>query len=313
VNYHVRITVLLCTLCAAISLCRAQNLSPRAYVIVPLHSNAVTFTYSFKDGDVVFNPSLPIQNAHGRIGNELLTYFHSMDFFGRSTNINVTLPYAVGHFNGEVAGVNEKLYRSGLASLVGRLSVNLVGGPSMDPREYAKWKQKTLVGVSLLVQAPTGQYDPALLINIGDHRWAFKPEVGFSRAWGNWVLDAYGAVWFFTANDNFWRNAPGTHPPNRQTQAPMGSTELHLSYNFKPRFWASIDGNYWYGGATSVNGVETPTTLQANSRIGATVSIPISKHQSLKGSYSAGAYTSFGGNFQDVSIAWQYSWLRRPN
>ena len=97
---HVRITVLLCTLCAALSLCRAQNLSPRAYVIVPLHSNAVTFTYSLKDGDVVFSPSLPVQNAHGRIGNELLTYFHTLDFFGRSSNINVTLPYAVGHLTG---------------------------------------------------------------------------------------------------------------------------------------------------------------------------------------------------------------------
>jgi Putative MetA-pathway of phenol degradation len=312
VSCHVRITALLCTLCAALSLCRAQNLSPRAYVIVPLHSNAVTFTYSLKDGDVVFSPSLPVQNAHGRIGNELLTYFHTLDFFGRSSNINVTLPYAVGHLTGEVAGVDEKLYRSGLAGLVGRFSVNLVGGPSMEPREYAKWKEKTIVGVSLLVQAPTGQYDPALLINVGDNRWAFKPEVGFSRRWGNWVLDAYGAVWFFTANDNFWRNAPGTHPPNRQTQAPMGATELHLSYNFKPRLWASIDGNYWHGGATSVNGIETPTTLQANSRIGATVAIPITKHQSLKASYSAGDYTTFGGNFQDVSIAWQYSWLGRP-
>jgi Putative MetA-pathway of phenol degradation len=300
------------TLCAALPHCGAQNLSPRAYVIAPLHSNAVTFTYSLKDGNVVFNPSLPIQNANGRIGNALITYFHTMDFFGRSSNINITLPYAVGHFNGEVAGVPEKLYRSGLAPLVGRFSVNLVGGPSMDPREYSMWRQKTLVGVSLTVQAPTGQYDPANLINIGDNHWAFKPEVGLSRRWGNWFLDAYGAVWFFTANDNFWSKAPGTHPPNRQTQEPMGATELHLSRNFKPRLWASIDGNYWRGGATSVNGVETPTTLQANSRIGATVSIPITNHQSLKASYSAGAYTTFGGAFQDVSVAWQYSWIGRP-
>jgi Putative MetA-pathway of phenol degradation len=300
-------------MCAAAALCRAQGLSPRAYVVAPNHWNAVTLTYSLQDGDVVFDPSFPIQNAHGRIGNELFTVFHSLDFFGRSSNLNVTLPYAVGHFNGEVAGVEQKLYRSGLASVVARLSVNLVGASAMEPGEYAKWKQKALVGVSLTVQTPTGQYDTARLVNIGNNRWAFKPEVGLSRRWGKWVLDAYGAAWFFTANSDFWRNSPGSHPPNRQTQQPMGATEGHLSYNLTPRAWVSIDGNYWYGGATSVNGVETPTTLQANSRIGATAALPITAHQSLKFSYSRGAYVTFGGNFQNVSVAWQYFWIGRPN
>jgi hypothetical protein len=43
------------------------------------------------------------------------------------------------------------------------------------------------------------------------------------------------------------------------------------------------------------------------------VSIPVSKHQSLKFSYSYGAYATFGGDFQNVSVAWQYSWIGRPN
>lgn len=306
------ISVFFLALSAAI-FCSAQGLSPRAYVVAPRHWNAVTLTYSLQDGDVVFDPSFPIQNAHGRIGNELFTLFHSVDFFGRSSNINITIPYAVGHFNGEVGGVEERLYRSGLAPLVARFSVNVLGARSMQPREFLAWKQKTLVGVSLTVEAPTGQYDSSRLINIGSNRWAFKPEAGLSRRWGRWVLDAYGAVWLFTANDNFWSNAPGTHPPNRQTQNPMGATELHLSYNITPRAWASIDGNYWYGGATSVNAIETPTTLQANSRLGGTAAIPITTHQSIKVSYSGGAYITFGGNFQNVSVAWQYSWTGRPN
>lgn len=305
------ISVLAVTLGAAL-FCPAQGLSPRAYVVAPSHWNAVTLTYSLQDGDVVFDPSFPIQNAHGRIGNELFTLFHSVDFFGRSSNINITLPYAVGHFNGEVNGVEEKLYRSGLAPLVARFSVNVLGARSMQPREFAEWKQKTLIGVSLTVQAPTGQYDSSRLVNISNNRWAFKPEAGLSRRWGKWVLDAYGAAWLFTANDNYWSNAPGTHPPNRQTQNPMGATELHLSYNITPRAWVSIDGNYWYGGATSVNAIQTPTTLQANSRLGGTAAIPITTHQSIKLSYSGGAYITFGGNFQNLSLAWQYSWSGRP-
>jgi hypothetical protein len=165
----------------------------------------------------------------------------------------------------------------------------------------------------LAVQTPTGQYDGTRLVNIGQNRWAFKPELGFSRRRGHWLLDAYGAAWFYTPNDDFFSNAPGSTGPNRQTQETMGSVELHLSYDIKPRMWVSADGNYWYGGKTSLNGVQTPTTLQANSRIGATAAIPITKNQSLKFSYSGGTYTTFGGNFQSVSAAWQYSWIGRPN
>ena len=39
----------------------------------------------------------------------------------------------------------------------------------------------------------------------------------------------------------------------------------------------------------------------------------LTKHQSLKFSYSDGTYIRYGGNYQNVSAAWQYSWLGRPN
>ena len=206
-----------------------------------------------------------------------------------------------------------KLYRSGLLDSIFRFSVNLYGGPAMSPKEYHSWRQKLILGVSLRVVAPTGQYDPTKLINNGANRWAFKPEFGASRRWGHWLLDAYAGAWFFTTNSEYWsHNAffPGTRS---LSQAPMGSLEGHLSYDVKPRLWFSLDSNFWYGGRTSVNGVQNPQTLQENSRIGVTASIPVSKHQSLKFSYSRGAFVTFGGDFQNVSVAWQYYWLGKPN
>jgi Putative MetA-pathway of phenol degradation len=305
--------VMLCSVWVAVTrLCGAQSLSPRAYIIVPVHSNAVTLTYSLNEGDVVFN-GLPVTDSNGRIGSEIFSYFHTFDCFGRSANVTVLLPYAVGHFRGDVNGVRQELYRSGLGAAAARVSVNLIGARAMNLEEYSRWKQKTLLGASLTVLTPTGQYDRARLINIGEHRWAFKPEIGLSRRWRKWMLDAYGAAWFYTPNNDFFSSAPGSTGPNRQTQEPMGAVELHLSYDVKPRLWVSADGNYWYGGKTSLNGVESPTTLQANSRLGATAAIPITKNQSLKFSYSRGTYVTFGGNFQNVSAAWQYSWIGRPN
>ena len=182
----------------------------------------------------------------------------------------------------------------------------------MEPHDFARWQQKTLLGLSLKLVAPTGQYNPTKLVNYSGNRWAFKPEVGLSQRWGHWLLDTYGAVWFFTTNPEFFSRNQYNPGVTAQTEKPVGAFEGHLSYDVKPRFWASLDGNFWFGGQTSLNGVENSSTEQKNSRIGGTVSIPISRHQSLKFSYSNGAYVRYGGNYQNVSMAWQYSWLGRP-
>ncbi|MGC1452886.1 MAG: transporter [Candidatus Sulfotelmatobacter sp.] len=304
-------------LAAALLLCplqalRAQDLAPRAYVIMPLHANAVTLTWSFYYGSINFNGALPVSDAKGTYSVPTFSYYHSFGVFGRSANIVAALPYGVGNFHGTLAGAGQNLYRSGLVDSLFRFSVNLMGGPAMAPPAFSKWKQKVLLGAGLKVIAPTGQYDPTKLINWGTNRWSFKPEFGYSQRWGKWVLDGYTGVWFFTTNHDFWsRNAyfPGTRS---QSQKPIGAFEGHLSYDFKPRLWVSLDGNFWVGGNTSVAGIENPLTKQANSRLGGTAAFPISKHQSLTFGYSNGTYIRYGGNYQNVSLAWQYSWLGRP-
>jgi hypothetical protein len=300
-------------LCANQDTCRAQDLTPRAYVITPIHSNAIVITYSFEEGDILLNPTLPIANSKGKLNIPILSYFHTFSLLGRSANITAVLPYASGHFQGTVNGVPQTIYRSGLLDSGYRFSINLMGGPAMDVKQYASWKQKLLIGASLTVTAPTGQYDPRVLVNTGTNRWAVKPEIGLSRRWGHWLVDAYGGVWFFTENSEFFshnKEFPGT---NTRSQSPLGAVEAHLSYDIKQRLWISADGNYWYGGKISLNGTESPGTLEANLRYGVTASLPISKHQSIKLSYSYGAVVRVGGNYHNLSIGWQYSWLGRPN
>src|SRR5262249_39612856 len=305
----VSVTTVLCLLRAS----HAQDLAPRAYVITPIHSNAVTVTSSFFTGNLLFDGTVPITGASARASVTAFNFTHSLGFFGRTANFLVVLPYGVGNFQGKVIGAETHAYRSGLLDSAWRFSVNLKGGPAMDVRDFGKWKQTTLLGISLKVVAPTGQYDPTKLINYGANRWAFKPESGLSHRWGHWVLDSYGAVWFFTANREFFSHNRYNPGLNTQTQSPIGAFEGHFSYDIKPRFWVSLDGNFWFGGVTSLNRKENPLTQNKNSRVGGTVSVPLSKHHSLKFSYNNGAYIRYGGNYQNVSVAWQYSWLGRPN
>jgi len=288
---------------------RAQDLAPRAYVITPIHSNAITLIWGFYDGGLNFNGTIPVANARGTYYVPIFSYYHSLNFFGRSANITAALPYGVGTFQGDLLGQHKSIYRSGLLDSNFRFSVNLLGGPAMQPKEMVKWKQKRLLGVSLKMVAPTGQYSDAKLINWGGNRWAFKPELGYSERWGHWVLDAYAGGWFYTTNSASYTGAV----PKPQSEAPIGSLEGHLSYDVKTRLWLSLDTNFWWGGVTSLSGIRNLATKQTGSRIGGTFSCPISKHQSIKVSYSNGTFISFGGNYQSVSVAWLYSWLGRPN
>jgi hypothetical protein len=291
----------------------AQDLAPRAYLITANRTNAVTLANIFSDGNLLFEGTVPITGATGRLNVPSITLYRSLSFFGRSANVAATLPYGVGTFKGTVAEAEVEAYRSGLLDPIFRFSVNLKGAPAMSLPEFAKWRQKTLIGASLKVVPPTGQYDPTKLINLGSNRWSFKPEVGLSRRFGHWVVDAYAGVWFFTKNPEFFsRNAffPGTRA---QTQKPIVAFETHVSYDFRPRLWVSLDGNFWSGGRTSLDGVENPATLQKSSRIGVTVSVPLTRHQSLKAGYADGAYVRFGGDYKIASLAWQYSWFGKPN
>ncbi len=182
----------------------------------------------------------------------------------------------------------------------------------MQPKEFRTWRQKMLIGASLKIIAPTGQYDPTKLINWGNNRWAFKPELGYSERWGHWVVDAYAAAWFFTTNQEFFSYNQYVPGLQMQSENPVVAFEGHVSYDFKPRLWLSFDANFWHGGETSINGVSNPITDQRSSRIGVTAAIPITKHQSLKFSYNNGAYINYGGNYQNASVAWQYSWNGWP-
>jgi hypothetical protein len=291
----------------------AQDLAPRAYLITPEHANAITLSYSYFSGNVLFDGAVPITGAVAHVSVPIFAYYHSLSFFGRSGNVTVAVPYGVGNFNGTVTGAAQHLYRSGMLDSFYRFAVNLKGGPAMRLQEFQEWRQKWLLGASLKIVAPSGQYDPTKLINWGTNRWAFKPEIGYSQRWGHWVLDAYAAAWFFTTNPEFFSHNqffPGTQT---QSEAPVAAFEGHLSYDVKPRLWVSLDANFWHGGETSLNGTGNPLTLQRNSRIGATASIPIGRHQSVKMSYDNGAYISYGGNYQTVSVGWQYSWVGWPN
>jgi hypothetical protein len=156
--------------------------------------------------------------------------------------------------------------------------------------------------MSVSVVPPGGQYYSTKLINLGSNRWSFKPEVGISRAIQKWTIEGYSGVWLFTGNDVFY---PGT---SKSTQQPVLALQAHASYTVRPQLWLAFNATWYTGGTTTVDGVEKANLLR-NSRVGSTLSVPIGSRQSVKVSYSTGATTRVGGDFNTVGVAWQLAWM----
>lgn len=295
-----RLLTLAVTLLILTSPVLGQELEPRAYRTAPVGMNFIMGTYQYFTGNVLTDPTTPVEDLQIDTHMAVVSYLRTLGLFGRSSSFTVSLPYGYITGSGKLAGELVTGSRAGSADIRMRMVVNLVGGPAMTPKEFAKFGQRRNIGVSLTVAAPTGQYDPTRLVNFGTNRWSFKPEIGYSSVKGRWIVDAAIGVWFFTVNDDFFGGL-------RREQDPIGSLQAHLSYDITKKIWMSLDANYFTGGRSTLDGVHKDD-LQKNSRIGLTLSLPLRPRQSLRLAVATGAFTSVGADFDQFLMAYLYRW-----
>jgi hypothetical protein len=280
----------------------AQDLEPRAYSALPVGVNFVVVAAGRSSGGVVVDPSLPIEDVEASVGTVSVGYGRTFKILDRTALIVAALPYARVKASGRVSETETEVSRSGLADPRIKLSINLTGGAPQNPRDFARAPRRTIVGASIAMAPPLGQYYPDKLINLGANRWSFKPEIGLSHAVGKWTLEGYGGVLLFTTNEEFY---PGSAV---RTQKPVVAVQGHVSYAFTARVWTALNATFYTGGRTGIDGV-AKADLQRNSRLGATLSLPIVRQQSLKIAMSTGATTRIGADFKTLTVAWQLTWF----
>jgi hypothetical protein len=261
----------------------------------------VSLATFYSSGEVNFEPSAPIEDASARISSNLATYATTFGFLGRSANLTVAAPFISGDLEGKYLGRPDSVSRTGFADAGLRFGLNLLGAPAMNGEEFAAWAPETMIGASLSIRAPTGQYDAEQLINIGTNRWAFKPEIGLVHPMGRFAIDFYVGAWLFTTNANLFGGST-------QSRAPILSTEAHLRFDAGESVWLSLDANFWNGGRTTVDGVRS-NDRQRESRIGGTVAVDLARGHTLRLAASIGALTRVGGNFDSIGLSYAFSWF----
>lgn len=279
---------------------RGQELSPRAYWPAPKGTRVFTVGTIFTRGDTLPDPSLPITGLNSRINTVAIGYLHTVSLFGRSANLILEAPFSDGNTTAEhpQLGTLERNYQ-GPGDIAATLSVNLVGAPSMDREAFAELRRnpRPILGASLKVVAPTGDYDSDRIINVGANRWAAKAELGYIQALSpKWLLELEAGAWVFGDNDN----ALG-----RTREAdPLYTAEIHLIRRFRAGFWVSLEANGYRGGRSTLDGRRL-NDLQRDSKLGATLVYPFARNQAVKLSYATGSVNDSNEDFDIYSLGYQ--------
>jgi hypothetical protein len=278
----------------------AQDIEPRAFSNAPIGVNFVIAGFAYTRGGVAFDPALPAKNPQLDTSNAVLAYARVLDFWGQSGTVSAILPYTWLSGQAELNGQTFPREVDGFADARFKVSVNLYGARALTLKEFTAYRQDLIVGASLQMSVPNGQYDSSKLVNIGMNRFSFTPEVGVSKAIGPWTLEFAAGATLYTDNDNYFVG-------HTRSQAPLYSMHGHAIYNFPASIWASLDVTYLTGGRTTVDG-EQNSDLQQNWRVGGTLTFPVDARNSIKLYASSGVSSRTGNDYDLVGIAWQYRW-----
>jgi len=248
----------------------------------------------------LFDPAIPLDNANVKTHGSILAYARSIKVGKMSGKVDAILPYA--WLSGSADFMGERNYRevSGLADPRVRMSVIFIGGPALPLSGFKDYKQNFVMGASMQVYLPIGQYDPDKMVNLGTNRFTFKPEIGISKTIKQLILELALAGQFYTVNDNYYNG-------KTLSQEPIVSVQGHVNYNFRKGIWTALDGTFYWGGNTTIDGVRGDN-LQQNSRLGITLAVPVNIHHSIKLNFSTGTSTRTGSDFDSVTAVWQYRW-----
>ena len=280
----------------------AQDIEPRRWTHLPVGMNVLGAGAVYTDGDIAFDPVLELENATVEAKTVIVSYLHAFDLAGKSARFDVRLPYKDARWEGLLAGEPASTERRGLADPRLRLSINFMGAPALKGKEYQAYRAvhpvNTVAGAALSVGLPLGEYKEDKLLNLGQNRYVFRPQLGFVHTRGHWSYELTASAFLYTDNDDFFGN-------NKREQDPMYELQTHLVYSAPQHWWVSVGAAHDWGGETKING-EKKDDERRDLLYGISAGIPVGSSSGIKIAYVASRSSEDTGKDTD-SVALGYS------
>lgn len=279
-------------------LASADDVEPRLYSNVPVGAKFIGIGYAHSEGEITVDSSLPVRDVDGRVDLGVLSYSQGLNLFGKSALFTLALPYAEAAADGLFLGEPVSGQRRGAGDPLFRLAVNLSGAPPLERREFASYRQKTIIGVNLTVAPPLGHYEEERVLNAGSNRWNVVGNAGLSHKTGPWTLEASLGLTWHSDNDEF-RGAT-------LSQRSTGLLRTNLLYDLTPRAWIGVGALYAYGGETSLDGADRDDHL-SNWRVGVAVSFAAARRHRVQLRATEGVVSRIGRDFRTYGVAYTYA------
>ena len=285
-------------LLASATVASGQELEPRAYGIAPIGTTIVLAGVGGTKGGILYDASIPVADVEADLAVVTAGFGYTFALAGRQARVLAVVPGAFGEIRGTASSVPQRQDLRGLTDPRIRFSIGLRGARARSASEIASAPSARAMGLAVTVMPPLGQYDPQQIANLGYNRWAFKPELGITQPLGRFTVEGAVGVWLFTDNEEYGASRL------RKEQDALVSFQVHAIYAITRRVWIAFDGTGFAGGETRVARIVNPDE-QRNTRMGATLSLPLAPQQSLKFTYSTGTTTRRGTDFDSFSVTWQ--------
>ena len=281
----------------------SQELEPRALTNLPVGTNFVLGGYVFSQGNLLFDPALPLEDTKANLHGFVAAYARSINFFGLSGKVDAIIPYGIGDWTGVFTGIDTATSRAGFGDLRVRLSFNFLGSPAMKLEDFKDYVPDQISGVSLQIIAPTGQYYPDRLINLGANRWVFAPQWGYAWNIEKWIWETYLNAWFFTKNKDFWGG-------NELRARPLYSIKVHSIRKLNEGKWLALNVGYGVGARSYINN-ELKDNRISTIRVSAVFAMPMGKKHTIRIDATSGIRLEKGPDFDMISLIYQYRWFEK--
>jgi len=261
--------------------CSALEPDPRMWNHIPMDSNFGGFAFAHTSADIFFDPTLELENVEMKLDTWAGKYIRTFELFEKSARIDITQAYQEVEWTGLLQGAPASTSRSGLSDAIVRVAINLYGAPPLRGKEFIAYRSnvtaETIVGAALIVRMPTGDYQEDKLLNLGQNRFTFRPQLGIIHTRGKWTTELTGEIAFYTKNNAFFNG-------NTLEQKPLYIVHGHLIRALSPGEWLALSVGYDYGGENTLNGIDKNDTKQ-DIAWKLSYSYPINRTSGIKISY----------------------------
>ena len=186
----------------------------------------------------------------------------------------------------------------------------LIDGEALPLQQFVRTEPGFMLGIFGAARPPIGKYDSASLANPGANRWEWRLGLPMQYIWGlptqQTSIEFVPTVYLFGENDEPFGGGV-------LDQEPFFQFEGHITRDFGPIFWGSVNALYGVGGETSLSGISNNDGIEYVSA-GATVGARLTRSLSLTASYGRRVWSKIEGNDgQWVSVGLTITQMPMPS